>query len=87
MRDHFGQARNGAAEAEDQAELPHPRSASSASSTSVSICPLLDALARAHPEWQFAMVGPVVKIDPADLPRLPNIHYFGQRTYANCPPT
>ena len=25
------------------------------------------------------MVGPVVKIDPASLPRRPNVHYFGQR--------
>lgn len=31
------------------------------------------------------MVGPVVKIDPATLPRHPNLHYFGQKTYAELP--
>src|SRR5207248_11297814 len=46
---------------------------------------LLDAVATAHPEWQLSMVGPVVKIDQASLPNHPNIHYFGQRSYAELP--
>jgi UDP-galactopyranose mutase len=46
---------------------------------------LLGAIAEAHPEWQIAMVGPVVKIDPQSLPKHPNIHYFGQRNYADLP--
>jgi glycosyltransferase involved in cell wall biosynthesis len=31
------------------------------------------------------MVGPVVKIDPATLPRHPNIHWLGQQGYAELP--
>src|SRR5215218_8924033 len=31
------------------------------------------------------MVGPVVKIDPASLPRRTNIHYLGQKQYAELP--
>jgi UDP-galactopyranose mutase len=31
------------------------------------------------------MVGPVVKIDEADLPRRPNIHYLGPKAYADLP--
>jgi UDP-galactopyranose mutase len=31
------------------------------------------------------MIGPVVKIDPADLPRAANIHYLGSKTYAELP--
>ena len=31
------------------------------------------------------MIGPVVKIDPADLPRLPNIHYLGPKRYEELP--
>ena len=46
---------------------------------------LLDAVARAHPDWQLVMVGPVVKIDPASLPRRPNVHYLGQRSYEELP--
>lgn len=46
---------------------------------------LLAALARARPEYQLIMVGPVVKISTADLPRAPNIHYLGPKTYAELP--
>jgi UDP-galactopyranose mutase len=46
---------------------------------------LVDALAAAHPDWQIIMIGPVVKIDPATLPRRPNIHYLGQRSYGELP--
>jgi UDP-galactopyranose mutase len=46
---------------------------------------LLAAAATARPDWQFVMVGPVVKLDPAELPRNANIHYLGQQTYADLP--
>jgi UDP-galactopyranose mutase len=46
---------------------------------------LLKAVADAHPEWQLAMIGPIVKIDPSTLPRNPNIRYFGQRPYSELP--
>src|SRR3954454_18794460 len=31
------------------------------------------------------MVGTIVKIDPATLPRHPNLHFLGQRKYAELP--
>jgi UDP-galactopyranose mutase len=46
---------------------------------------LLDAVAAARPDWQFVLVGPVAKIDPADLPRRPNLHYPGKRPYEALP--
>ncbi len=46
---------------------------------------LIDAMAGQHPDWQLVMVGPVVKIDPATLPRRPNIHWLGQQTYDELP--
>lgn len=33
----------------------------------------------------FIMIGPVVKINPADLPVRPNIHYLGSKQYAELP--
>ncbi|MBB2485345.1 glycosyltransferase [Mitsuaria sp. WAJ17] len=42
---------------------------------------LLARLADARPQWQLVMVGPVVKIDPASLPRRPNIHWVGLQSY------
>src|SRR5690606_17409228 len=46
---------------------------------------LLAGAADLRPDYQFVMVGPVVKIDPAALPQRPNIHYLGQRPYADLP--
>ena len=34
-----------------------------------------------RPNWSFVMVGPVVKIAEEDLPKRPNIHYLGGKTY------
>jgi glycosyltransferase involved in cell wall biosynthesis len=46
---------------------------------------LISEVAAARPDWQIVLVGPVVKIDPANLPRANNIHYMGQRTYDQLP--
>ncbi|MFL5338734.1 MAG: FAD-dependent oxidoreductase [Gemmataceae bacterium] len=82
---HFGRARDPQTEAADQAGLPRPRLGFFGVIDERFDVPLLDALAAAHPDWQMVMVGPVVKIDPAVLPRRPNIHYLGGRKYAELP--
>ena len=46
---------------------------------------LIAGMAQARPDWQIVMVGPVAKIDPASLPRLPNIHWLGQQGYDDLP--
>lgn len=46
---------------------------------------LIAHLATAWPEASVAMVGPVVKVDPAALPQAPNLHWFGQRQYEQLP--
>jgi UDP-galactopyranose mutase len=46
---------------------------------------LLEALADARPDWQTVLIGPTCKIDPARLPRRKNLHYLGQRSYADLP--
>jgi UDP-galactopyranose mutase len=38
-----------------------------------------------RPNWSFVMVGPVVKISDEDLPKRPNIHYLGGKTYDQLP--
>jgi UDP-galactopyranose mutase len=72
-------------EAEDQASLPHPRLGYFGVIDERLDIPVLRAMADAHPEWQICLVGPVVKIDPATLPRNPNIHYYGQKSYQQLP--
>jgi UDP-galactopyranose mutase len=79
--DHFRRAAGGLAEADDQAGLPRPRLGFYGVIDERLDRDLVDAVAALRPEWQLVLVGPVVKIDPATLPRRPNIHYRGQRGY------
>jgi hypothetical protein len=46
---------------------------------------LLDNVARLRPDWQLVLIGPVIKVDPLDLPRRPNIHYLGTKSYEQLP--
>lgn len=46
---------------------------------------LLAEVARHMPYVEFEIVGPVAKIDPADLPQATNISYRGARTYDQLP--
>ncbi|HET7770824.1 MAG TPA: glycosyltransferase [Chloroflexota bacterium] len=46
---------------------------------------LLRRAAELRPSYQLVMLGPVVKIDSAELPRLPNLHYLGQKQYRDLP--
>jgi glycosyltransferase involved in cell wall biosynthesis len=46
---------------------------------------LLARLAAAYPGDALVMVGPVVKVDPRELPQAPNIHWLGQRQYDDLP--
>jgi UDP-galactopyranose mutase len=84
-REHFGRGRDASLDHDEQRTLPHPRlgffGVIDERFDPVSIALAADA----HPDWQLVMVGPVVKIDPQTLPRRPNIHYFGQRSYTELP--
>jgi UDP-galactopyranose mutase len=83
---HFAEARNYVgSEPADQANIAHPR---------VGFCgviderfdvELLDRIAQLRPDYQFVMIGPVVKIDPAILPTHENIHYLGGKGYKELP--
>jgi glycosyltransferase involved in cell wall biosynthesis len=46
---------------------------------------LIEELARLHPEWSIAMVGPVVKVDPNFLPHARNLYWLGGRDYSVLP--
>jgi beta-glucosidase/6-phospho-beta-glucosidase/beta-galactosidase len=42
---------------------------------------MVGEMARMRPDWSFAMVGPVVKVDPNLLPHSPNLFWMGGRDY------
>ena len=81
---HFATARE-PAEPADQASLPRPRLGFYGVIDERLDVELVGAVARMRPDWQFIMLGPVVKIDPATLPQAPNLHYPGMRSYAELP--
>jgi UDP-galactopyranose mutase len=82
---HFAQARSVVDEPPDQASIPHPRLGFFGVIDERMDIELLAAVADERPDWQLVMVGPVVKIDPADLPVRANIHYLGGKSYAELP--
>jgi glycosyltransferase involved in cell wall biosynthesis len=46
---------------------------------------LLAKLADARSDWHVVMVGPTAKVNPADFPRRPNLHFIGGRPYPELP--
>ncbi|RSK46009.1 glycosyltransferase family 1 protein [Hymenobacter perfusus] len=82
---HFGQARQEMPEPQDQAGIVHPRIGFFGVIDERLDIELLRQLADAHSEWQFVIIGPVVKIDPATLPRQQNVHYLGGKDYQELP--
>ena len=82
---HFARARHLTTDPPDVAEIPRPRVGFFGVIDERLDIPLLAASARLRPDVQFVLVGPVVKIDPASLPRAANIHYLGAKSYAQLP--
>jgi glycosyltransferase involved in cell wall biosynthesis len=84
--DHFAKARRMRdEEPSDQASLPHPRLGFFGVVDERMDADLVGQAAELRPDWQFVMIGPVVKIDPAILPRRDNIHWVGGKAYADLP--
>lgn len=82
---HFAQARTTAAPSDDQARLPRPRAGFFGVIDERLDLRLIAELAERRPQWSFVYLGPVAKIDPASLPVRPNLHFLGQRAYAELP--
>ena len=83
--EHFEQARTSLPDPEDQRHITGPRIGYSGVIDERLDLDLLGDLANRLPNWQFVMLGPVVKIDPATLPQGANIHYLGMKSYSDLP--
>jgi glycosyltransferase involved in cell wall biosynthesis len=85
-RAHFGVARQKAlADPADQAGLPGPRIGFFGVIDERMNMGLVARIAELRRDWQFVMLGPVVKIDPAGLPRGDNLHWLGSKAYQELP--
>jgi UDP-galactopyranose mutase len=82
---HFAQARDMRRGAADQQAIPRPRAGFYGVIDERMDLDLIAAVADSRPDLQIVMVGPVVKIDPESLPRRPNIHWLGSKTYKELP--
>jgi len=82
---HFGRARAPLDDPPDQAAIPHPRLGFSGVIDERMDLDLVAGVADARPDWHLVMVGPTAKIEPATLPRRPNIHYLGAKSYQELP--
>lgn len=84
-REHFASARDPLPDPADQAQVPHPRVGFFGVIDERFDRELLRQVAAQHPQWQYVLVGPVIKICEEDLPRAANIHYLGKKDYAELP--
>ena len=82
---HFGKARTCDVDPLDQANIPHPRLGFFGVIDERFDRELLDQVAQQRPDWQFVMIGPIVKIDQESLPKHANIHYLGGKKYDELP--
>ncbi len=82
---HFNRARNIETEPEDQKLIPSPKLGYCGVIDERMDVKLLAEMADLRPDWQFVMIGPVVKISDEDLPRRANIYYLGGKSYQDLP--
>lgn len=84
-KSHFHKARLLQSDTDDQYHIPFPRFGFFGVIDERFDIDLINAVAEQKPEWQFILIGPVVKIDEATLPKRSNIHYLGSKKYEELP--
>ncbi|RXT29884.1 UDP-galactopyranose mutase [Rhizobium leguminosarum] len=82
---HFRAARCPLPDPPDQARIPQPRLGYYGVIDERLDLDLIRSVALARPDLSFVFLGPIVKISPDDLPQGANIHYLGQKAYADLP--
>lgn len=82
---HFDLARRQPEDPEDQRGISHPRLGFFGVIDERFDAELLEQAAALRPDLSFVMIGPVVKIDAASLPKAHNIHWLGSKSYAELP--
>lgn len=84
-RQHFARAAQTREDTIDQAAIPHPRIGFYGVLDERLDRDLLGQIAAMRPDWHMILIGPIAKIRPEELPRSQNLHYLGQKDYADLP--
>lgn len=82
---HFRNARRSLSAPDDQAAIVGPRVGYAGVIDERLDLSLIGALAEAQPDWSIVLVGPIAKIDEADIPAGRNIHRLGMKGYGELP--
>lgn len=82
---HFRSARRPSSTPADQAPILGPRIGYAGVIDERLDLSLIGALAEAQPDWSIVLIGPVAKIDEADIPAARNIHRLGMKGYGELP--
>ncbi len=77
----FEAARSKYKDPEDQSKIPHPRLGYFGRINERVDFALINELAEKRPDWQLIFVGPL-EIAPEKLPHAQNIHFLGEKDYA-----
>lgn len=84
--DHFGKARDESTQVpDDLAHLKKPVLGYFGVVDERMDYELVAKLADANPDWSVAIIGPAIKVDPAQFPKRPNLHWLGGRDYKDLP--
>jgi UDP-galactopyranose mutase len=83
--EHFAAARVPQDDPADQLGIPHPRLGFFGVIDERFDVELVRDAATAQPAWHWVMLGPTAKIDPTQLPRAPNVHWLGSKSYRELP--
>jgi len=84
-KEHFGQARKLTLEPVDQAAISGIKIGFFGVIDERFDIGLVRSIAELRPSWQIILIGPIVKIPQNSLPQQENIHYLGQKCYAELP--
>ncbi|MBA2571416.1 MAG: glycosyltransferase family 1 protein [Gemmatimonadetes bacterium] len=83
--EHWARARASLPEPADMAGIDRPRLGFAGVVDERMDLDLLSAVVSLRPEWQWILVGPIVKIEPSSLPQATNLHLLGGKQYAELP--
>ena len=84
-KEHFFTARAKYSREEVHENIPHPRFGFYGVIDERFNMELLEDIATKKPDWNFILVGPVVKISEDSIPALDNIHHLGGKSYKDLP--
>ena len=82
---HFQKARTQKTQPQDQVNIAGPRLGFYGVIDERFDYKLIGEAATLKPDWQFILIGPIVKINPDILPKNSNIHYLGGKSYEQLP--